>query len=101
MSKITQAVAIDIALAKLVASNANARLKAGVSSQGGWRSGRGGEPRSGAEDALAGAGMGTDAASSTPIEEEAETSPKLSGLMVVELSAHRAERFASGSASPL
>ncbi|MGA9598959.1 MAG: DNA-binding protein, partial [Methylocystis sp.] len=52
-----------------------------------------GEPRSsaqsGADDATVGAGMGTDTASSEPIEEEVETSPKLSGLLVAELSAHR------------
>ncbi|MFY9657651.1 MAG: DNA-binding protein, partial [Methylocystis sp.] len=52
-----------------------------------------GEPRSGApldaHDATVGAGTGTDPASSAPIEEEVETSPKLSGLLVAELSAHR------------
>lgn len=52
-----------------------------------------GEPRSGAQsgadDATVGADMGADPASFAPAEEEVETSPKLSGLMVVELSAHR------------
>ncbi|ARN83995.1 ParB/RepB/Spo0J family partition protein [Methylocystis bryophila] len=52
-----------------------------------------GEPRSGAQsgadDATVGADMETGLASPEPTEEEVETSPKLSGLMVVELSAHR------------
>ena len=52
-----------------------------------------GEPRSGAQSgadhATVGASMGADPASPEPTEEEVETSPKLSGLMVVELSAHR------------
>jgi ParB family chromosome partitioning protein len=42
-----------------------------------------------AGDATAGADIETGAASSAPAEEEVETSPKLSGLMIVELSAHR------------
>jgi ParB family chromosome partitioning protein len=52
-----------------------------------------GEPRSGAPlgagDATAGADTETSLATSAPAEEEVETSPKLSGLMVAELSAHR------------
>ena len=52
-----------------------------------------GEPRSGAQsgadDSTAGEAAGPDAASSASSEEEVETSPKLSGLMIAELSAHR------------
>ena len=52
-----------------------------------------GEPRSGAQsgadDATVGADTETGLATPEPTEEEVETSPKLSGLMVVELSAHR------------
>ena len=62
-----------------------------------------GEPRSGAQsgadDATVGAGMGADPASSESTEEEVETSPKLSGLMVVELSAHRTVAMRLGLAS--
>jgi ParB family chromosome partitioning protein len=62
-----------------------------------------GEPRSGtqsgADDATVGAGMGADPASSAPIEEEIETSPKLSGLLVAELSAHRTVAMRLGLAS--
>jgi ParB family transcriptional regulator, chromosome partitioning protein len=51
------------------------------------------EPRSGAplgtSDATEGADTVTGPTTSTPIEEDLETSPKLSGLMVAELSAHR------------
>lgn len=45
--------------------------------------------QSGAEDATVGAGMGADPGSSASSEEGVETSPKLSGLLVAELSAHR------------
>jgi ParB family chromosome partitioning protein len=52
-----------------------------------------GEPRSGAPlgagDATDGVDTVTGTTTSPPIEEELETSPKLSGLMVAELSAHR------------
>lgn len=52
-----------------------------------------GESRSGATmsagDATAGVDAGSAIATPPPAEEEIETSPKLSGLMVVELSAHR------------
>ena len=52
-----------------------------------------GEPRSGAQsgadDGPVDTGMGTDPGSSASSEEEVETSPKLSGLLVAELSAHR------------
>ncbi|RTL81039.1 MAG: ParB/RepB/Spo0J family partition protein [Hyphomicrobiales bacterium] len=52
-----------------------------------------GEPRSGAPlsagDPAMGAGTETDPASCALAEEEVETSPKLSGLMIAELSAHR------------
>jgi ParB family chromosome partitioning protein len=62
-----------------------------------------GEPRSGAQsgadDATVGAGLGADPTSSESTEEEVETSPKLSGLMVVELSAHRTVAMRLGLAS--
>ena len=45
--------------------------------------------QSGADDTMVGADTQTGPVSSEPAEEEVETSPKLSGLMVVELSAHR------------
>jgi ParB family chromosome partitioning protein len=52
-----------------------------------------GEPRSGAPlgagDVLVGVDTETDLATSAPLEKEVETSPKLSGLMIAELSAHR------------
>ncbi|QGM99843.1 ParB/RepB/Spo0J family partition protein [Methylocystis parvus] len=52
-----------------------------------------GEARSGATlsagDATAGVDAKSGIATSPPVEEEVETSPKLSGLMIVELSAHR------------
>lgn len=62
-----------------------------------------GEPRSGAQsgadDAMVGTDTVTGLASPEPTEEEVETSPKLSGLMVVELSAHRTVAMRLGLAS--
>ena len=62
-----------------------------------------GEPRcgaqSGADDATVGAGLGADPTSSELTEEEVETSPKLSGLLVLELSAHRTVAMRLGLAS--
>ena len=61
-----------------------------------------GESRSGAQsgaDTPVGADTQTGPVSSEPAEEEVETSPKLSGLMVVELSAHRTVAMRLGLAS--
>ncbi len=64
----------------------DARKEGGVlSAAGELRSGA----QSGADDSTAGEAAEPDAASSAQTEEEVDTSPKLSGLMVVELSAHR------------
>ncbi|KAF2991458.1 ParB/RepB/Spo0J family partition protein (plasmid) [Methylocystis sp. MJC1] len=55
--------------------------------------------QSGADGAMVGADTETGLASPEPTEEEVETSPKLSGLMVVELSAHRTVAMRLGLAS--
>lgn len=62
------------------------RKEGGVSAAAGES--RAGAPL-GAGDATAGADTETGLVTSAPAEEEVETSPKLSGLMIVELSAHR------------